>query len=338
MSPTVSVVMPFRNARPTLPLAVSSILAETQLPFELVAINDGSTDDGPQWVRGIAQQDQRVRLIDNPTPGLVRALRLGISQAASPYIARFDADDEYVVGRLAAQLQHLQSRSDVALVATQVALRTTDGAPAGTGLSLYVDWQNGLLSRDDHAREIFVEAPVCHPSVMFRRAAYEEVGGYQDFDGPEDYDLWLRLQAASHGIEKLPCVFHHWSTHPGQLTVCDPRYNEAALRRTRARYLAPWLHRATSGRDLVVWGAGAMARRLVRELEVYGVFARRFVDIDPRRIGGVARGVPIVDRTSLSLERDFVLAAVGSRGARLEIRQWLTAAGWVEGQTWVAAA
>jgi hypothetical protein len=165
---------------------------------------------------------------------------------------------------------------------------------------------------------------------MFSRAAFARVGGYRDFHGPEDYDLFLRLSEAGYDLVKLPQVLLHWRHRMQRTTFADGRYALACFRATKAPYLARALT-ATEKPRLVVWGAGSTGRRMMRELEPYGLHAAAFVDIDPEKLGRVARGVSIVPAAALDPERDAVLVAVGARGARELIRDKLRMLGFCEG-------
>jgi hypothetical protein len=206
----------------------------------------------------------------------------------------------------------------------------------GEGLAAYVAWQNGLLTPEDHARELFVESPLCHPSVMLRRDALEAVGPWRDVPWPEDYDLWLRLDAAGYGLAKLPELGLRWRHHGGRMTFNDPRCELARFPEAKAPYLAARLR--TLARPLVVWGAGKTGKRLARALEGHGVRAVRFIDIDPRKIGRPARGVPIADAGSLRLGEETILVALGEPGARDVVRGRLDARGFVEGVDYLCGA
>jgi len=169
---------------------------------------------------------------------------------------------------------------------------------------------------------------------MLRRAALEAVGGYRESVGPEDYDLWLRLHAGGHRFAKLPTCHLRWRHHPRRATHLDPRCGLAQFALQKAPFLAARL--GESGREVVVWGAGKTGRRLARALEAHGVFATSFVDIDPRKIGGVARGVPVIAPAALARSA-MVVVAVGARGARAIVRGRLTERGLVEGVDFVCA-
>lgn len=294
----------------------------------MIAVDDGSSDEGGDIVRAIARRDPRVKYLRTEGVGIVQALERGRARAhaESPFIARMDGDDVALEGRLRAQIAHLEARPDIALSATSVEAFPRE--IVGEGLDRYVRWQNATLTPDEHRRELFVEAPVCHPSVVMRREALESVGGYQETSWAEDYDLWLRLDAAGFSLEKLPSVLLRWRQREGRLTWTHARYEPERFYEAKARYVAPLIERA--GRPLTVWGAGPTGRRSMRALEAHGLRAARFVDIDPKKIGRIARDVRIEAPEVLSVERDCVLVAVGAQGARALIRARLDVWGFVE--------
>jgi hypothetical protein len=113
-----------------------------------------------------------------------------------------DADDLVLGPRFGNQLTYLRAHPEVAAVGTRV--RLFPERAVGEGMKRFVAWQNSLLTPEDHARELFVESPLCHPSVMLRRAALDAVGGWRTVPWAEDYDLWLRVTARHpvHFIER----------------------------------------------------------------------------------------------------------------------------------------
>jgi hypothetical protein len=254
-------------------------------------------------------------------------------------VARLDADDRCHPERLARQAAFLDSHPEVSLVSCRVA-----GFPPGQvreGFRVYLDWLNSLLSDADIRREIFVESPLPHPSVMFRKEAVVAAGGYQDHGWAEDYDLWLRLYLAGRRFARLPEVLVEWRERPERLTRTDSRYSLENFLRCKAHYLALG---PLAGRDAVfVWGAGMTGRRLSKHLLRRGLPLVAFIDIDPRKIGNTRHGLPILPPEDLPgwwgrYDRPALLAAVGARKARQLIRQRLLAFDLVEGEAWWAAA
>ena len=209
------------------------------------------------------------------------------------------------------------------------------------GFRVYLDWLNGLVADADIRREIFVESPLPHPSVLFRKAIVEQAGGYQERGWPEDYDLWLRLCRRGARFAKVPEVLLAWREHAGRLTRIDGRYSLKNFLRTKAFYLVRGPLRGRDG--VIIWGAGMHGRRLARRLEDYAAALAAFVDIDPRKIGRQRRGRPVIAPDELRnwwerFENPVLLAAVGARGARPLIRERLAGFGLLEGRDWWAVA
>jgi glycosyltransferase involved in cell wall biosynthesis len=320
----VSVVMPYRDAASTLKAALESVLCEESV-LEVIAVDDGSRD------RPMASRDPRVVHVRTDGIGIAAALGLGLGRARGDLVARMDADDVSLPGRIAAEVDRLDRDPSLAVAACAV-------EPTGDvtdGMRAYVDWQNSIVTPEDHARAMFVESPVCHPSVTMRRSAVLQVGGFRDAPWAEDYDLWLRLDAAGHRFAKVPRVLFQWRQRADSTTRRDVRCSPERMRAARAAYLAPRLH--AMKRPLAIWGAGPTGKRLARELEKHGLHASRFIDIDPRKIGRTRRGVPVVGEREVPRDCTVVIA-VGTRGARDLVRAALSARGLVESLDFIAAA
>src|SRR5262249_41208944 len=161
-------------------------------------------------------------------------------------------DDVCHPDRLRAQKARLDAHPALSVLGTRV--RLLGEARDNQGMRDYVDWLNGLLDHEAIVRDLFVESPLAHPTVMMRAEALRALGGYRSFDGPEDYDLWLRAHAAGLVFGKLPEVLLDWRDAPARLSRTDPRY---AADRFRAVKLAALERGAlANGRPIVVWGAG----------------------------------------------------------------------------------
>lgn len=334
-SPTVSVLMPCYNAAGTLEEALESLAAQSLANFEVIVVDDGSEDGSPEILRKWAKKDPRFDWIPRPHAGIVPTLNAGLEACRAPLVARMDADDRAHPERLARQVELLQADTDLTLASCLVA-----GFPAGQvreGFRVYLRWLNSLVTNCQIRREIFVESPLPHPSVMFRRDRVLQAGGYQDRGWPEDYDLWLRLYTAGARFAKVPEVLLEWREHPRRLTRVDSRYSLENFLRAKAHYLALG---PLAGRDaVIVWGAGMMGRRLSKHLVRQNAPLVAFIDVDPGKIGRTRRGRPILPPEALPewcsrFQQPVVLAAVGARGARRLIRRRLNDFGLQEGRDW----
>jgi len=334
-TPKVSVLMPCYNAAATLNEALDSLSGQSLCDYELVAVDDGSSDGTLEILQQRARVDARICLLARSHQGIIAALNAGLEACRVEHVARMDADDRAHPQRLERQFDFLQAHPDIALVGCRVA-----GFPAEQvrqGFQIYLEWQNALLSDDDIRREMFVESPLAHPSVMFRREWVQRLGGYQDNGWAEDYDLWLRLYLAGARFAKLPEVLLDWREAPERLTRRDGRYSLENFLRLKAYYLS---RGPLAGRDaMIVWGAGMIGRRLSKHLLRLGIPLVAFIDIDPRKIGRLRHGLPILPPSELPLwwqryKNPAVLAAVGARGARALIRTRLEAFNLTEGRDW----
>src|SRR5436190_5233792 len=151
-APEVSVVLPYRDAEPTLEEALRSVFDQQGVAFELIAIDDGSRDQGAALVARLAQDDARIRMLHAPGVGIARALEHAIAAARAPLIARMDADDVCLPGRLHAQLACMREHPSIAALGTRV--EAFPEHEVEDGMRLYVAWQNALLSPEDHRRQL----------------------------------------------------------------------------------------------------------------------------------------------------------------------------------------
>jgi GT2 family glycosyltransferase len=326
--PAVSVLLPAKNAACTLERAVESIRAQSFRDWELIAVEDASADDTPTLLAALAAREPRLRIVRGEGEGVVAALRRGLAACEGPLVARMDADDESLPRRLEASVAALGSDPELAAVGTQVEIFRED-RPVSPNMESYARWLNSLTTSERLRRERFVESPLCHPSSTIRRSALEEVGGYEDGELPEDYELWLKLVEAGWTLRCIPEVLFRWRDHGGRLTRVDRRYGEERFIAAKARHLARGP--LAPARDCIVWGAGRTGLALTRKLRQEGVEVRRFLEVNPGKIGTRIEGIPVSSWTSLGSPGEaHLLVAVGAKGAREEIRSALAARGWIE--------
>jgi Glycosyl transferase family 2 len=324
--PAISVLLPCRDAAEHLPACIDSLSAQTLSDIEILAVDDGSTEGTRTLLDAWAAEDSRVR-VEPGGGGLVSALRLATDLARAPLIARMDADDVADPRRFEMQAAWLRARPDAAACGTGVVLFPAQAL--GSGYRRYEAWINGLVTPEDVNRDLLVECPVAHPALMMRASALRAVGGYRDRGWPEDYDLVLRFHAAGMRIGNVPVPLLRWRVTPGRLSLRSTVYSPSAFRRCKVHFLLEGL--LPPGRPLVVWGAGRVGKPLARELAARGAQPAALVDLDPRKIGQEIHGAPVIRPADLaSIEDAYVLGAVGSPGAREDIRSALRAMGRTE--------
>ena len=335
MSPLISVLLPCRDVGTVLPDAIASLRAQTFGDFEVVAVDDGSVDDTWEQLRSWAADDVRVRTLRNHGSGLVAALATAQAYARGLLVARMDADDVAEPRRFEAQVELFHREPRLTACGTHV--RYFPRSAVREGARRYESWLNSLCSPESVARDVFVECPLAHPTLMLRRSTLIGVGGYRDMGWPEDYDLVLRLWWTGAALAVVPEVLLHWRESPSRTSRVDPRYAPTAFGRCKVHYLARTLAAGRAG--IVVWGAGPVGKAFARELLAQHLRLRAFVDLDPRKIGQEIHGVRVIAPDDIDRFRGaFAVGAVGSPGARADIRAALDARGWREGVDYCAVA
>ena len=333
--PLVSVLLPVRDGARWLDAALDSLARQTLEDFEVVAVDDGSTDATGQILRRRARRDLRMRAIARPPAGIAAALETARAAARGHYLARMDADDVARPERLERQLALLED--DPTLAGCGTAVEYFPRSALRSGALRYERWINDLVDPDAIARDVFVECPIPHPTFFLRAEAVDRIGGWRDAGWPEDYDLVLRLWEAGRRLGKVPEALLGWRERPDRLSRNHPAYSADAFRRCKVHFLERTL---LEGRDgALVWGAGPTGKAFGRALRRAGVRVRGWVDLDPRKIGKRIHGAPVVAPDGIgAFEGALCVAAVGQRGARQEIRAALEAAGWREMEDYVAVA
>lgn len=336
--PRVSVTMPCYNCAGTVTEALDSLLGQTMDDFEIVAVDDGSDDETPHILQEYSRRSDRVRWERMEHGGVVAAANHAIAQSRGEYVARMDADDIALPERLAAQAALLDGSPEVGLAGCLV--RFGGNRTRCAGYARYVDWTNTVLDHESISLNRFVEFPVPNPSIMVRRKCLEEFGPYREGDFPEDYELLLRWLEKGVRMAKVPRELLVWNDPPERLSRNHPKYDMDSFYRVKARYLARWLERNNPHHPVVhVLGAGRTTRKRADMLLEHGIRFAAYHDLDPRKIGHVVNGVPVLHRNEIpEPDRCFCLSYVASVGAREDIAAFLGEHGHEPGRNWLAVA
>ena len=185
--PKISVLLPVYNAASYVEMAVRSVLAQTLGDFELLIVDDGSTDASLEILRGLAQHDARISLHSRPNAGLVPTLNELVGMAQGRYLARMDADDVCVAHRFERQCAHLDANPLCVAIGSRCLLIDSEGLPITEVLDHETQEQIEISLLDR-------QLGIVHPSVMLRCDVVRQIGGYRHgFPHAEDLDLFLRL-------------------------------------------------------------------------------------------------------------------------------------------------
>lgn len=329
-----SILLPLHNAAPTLNSAISSIDQQTHRDWELLLIDNASTDGSAEIARDWSHRDPRIRVVHEPVVGIAHALNTGLQHATAPLIARMDADDIAHPERLEKQVAFMNAYPKVGVLGTRTCFKST--VAKNSGMRWFVDWQNAILSPRDHYLRRFVDAAVAHPTVMFRRELVDRFGGYSTDPVPEDHELWLRWMHLGVRFAKLPEELLTWNDHPQRLSRTHANYGKAAFFTTKAIWLSKWyLRKYNNERPVIIAGTSMMCRVRARLLEAQGMRVDGFTDVRPRKVPGYMWYAH--DRLPPAGEA-LIVSFISQRGTGDRIAAFLAGRGLVEGEDFILAA
>ncbi|KAA3620441.1 MAG: glycosyltransferase [Calditrichaeota bacterium] len=322
----LSVILPVYNAENTISSAINSILNQSFSDFELIVIDDGSTDRTQEIISSFS--DERVKIIRQAHAGIVSALNNGLNSAAGDFVARMDADDISLPQRFEKQMALLESNCSLAAVGCGVAIFPQENV--AEGMRYYVNWLNSIVTTTEIINNMYVEMPILHPTLIMRAEPLRQIGGYRKGDFPEDYDLLLRLYSAGGNFAKVPDVQFHWREHPDKLSRLNAAYRPAAFRELKLYFVIKNL--LEKKRNFLFWGVGRDGKIHARSLKNQGYLPRAFIDISPKKIGQKYLNKPIIAPEDIPQNSELILCCVGTKGARAEIRHYLLEQAFVEGE------
>ncbi|MEM9825518.1 MAG: glycosyltransferase [Planctomycetota bacterium] len=232
--PELTVVMACYNAMPYLPAAVQSIRDQTLTDWEMVIVNDGSSDHSPAYLHEVAGLDSRIRVLDQENLGQQAAANRGIAAARTDLIARMDADDIAEPERFEKQLNFMRLRPDVGLLGGQIRRLGKQRSGMESSFPTEHDQIVDHLLKNRHA--------ICNPTVILRKSLFERIGGYWEHNIAEDWDLFLRMGEVSR-LANLRDLILSYRFHTGSINgrriVEAQLYNEfaaeLAIRRANAQ-------------------------------------------------------------------------------------------------------
>ena len=330
-SPSVSILLPVHNEERYLPEALTSMQRQTFTDWELVVVDDGSTDATAQILAEAARSDRRIRVIKQENLGIAASLNRGLSHCRAEIVARMDGDDISHPRRLELQSQLLRDNPQIDLVACEV-----QHFPRPTlqeGMKAYEAWQNGLVEHEEIELDLYVESPFAHPSVLFRRKIVADLGGYRQLAWAEDYDLWLRMASSGARFTRLRKKLFFWRDRPERLTRTAANCSAEAFRMCKAHFLVEGYLRGID--SVTLWGSGLEGKAWRKALMAQNIRVERWIEIDRRKIGQTIHGAPVVPINELAPDQGKMLITIGAKGARAQVRQWAEERGLVEGKDFV---
>mgnify|MGYP000081033968 CR=1 FL=1 len=321
---TISIVLPTKDTEPYLDECLDSIVNQTYPHWELLAVNDASSDASFDIIQAYAAKDKRIVAIDNPNPGLLQALRLGYKHATGDLIHRMDSDDKMPIDKLEVMLEALIS-SGTGSVITGGAEYFIDEGEVGDGFNRYVEWLSEVSRENTHAENIYRESVIASNCWLVHREDFDAIGGFDPDTFPEDYDLCFRFYAGGLKIVGLDKILHLWRDRSDRISRNWDVYKDNRFLDLKTDYFIKV--ELDSNRPLVVWGAGRNGKDIVRLLQSKEVKNINWVCDNERKIGKDIYDIRMQHYSAIpELKKPQIIIAVASPDDQKEIEAKLT--GW----------
>ena len=264
----VSIIMTARNAERFIRPTLDSIIGQSYQCWELIVVNNQSTDQTLAILKEYAIQDDRIKVYTNPgLAEVILGLRYAFSQSRGDFITRMDSDDLMPPHKLRSLVTSLKEKGAGYLATGRIA-HFSDQEVQG-GFRRYDAWLNQLMASSDHYREIYRECVIPSCCWMVYRQDFLKCGGFGGMTYPEDYDLCFRFYYQGMKIIASKETLHLWREHPDRISRTDSRYKDQLYYDLKLHYFLKldW----DSNASLVVWGAGKKGKKLALKLQGIGL-------------------------------------------------------------------
>ncbi|MGS2726082.1 glycosyltransferase [Psychroserpens sp. BH13MA-6] len=259
----ISIVIPFKDTAVYIAECLDSIVNQSYEHWELLIVDDHSSDNSFDIVTSYALKDQRIKLFKNQGYGIINALQLAFSKSKGDYITRMDSDDLMHPDRLHEMYRDLQFHGKQHIALGLVKYFNAEGI--GDGYAKYEAWLNALTLTGKNYSEIYKECVIPSPCWMMHRSDFVLCKGFQPNRYPEDYDLAFRFY--KYGMTCIPAnkVLHYWRDHSTRASRTHEHYAENYFLELKVDYFLEL--NDDPQRPLVVWGAGKKGKKVVQLLK-----------------------------------------------------------------------
>ena len=255
MTPKVSIIMPVKNVAEYIEDCIHSIRSQSFTDWELIIVNDHSTDVTQSLLDSFALADKRIQVHSNQGIGIIPALQLAFSLAKGAFITRFDGDDIMPDNRLALIVKALASSTEKTIVTGKV--KYFSDQPISKGYQAYEAWLNERIHLNDHWQWAYRECVIASPNWIMRRNELSAIGGFNDLTYPEDYDLVLRWNQHGFTVQGLDQITLYWREHPARTSRNSDHYNQEHFFRLKVQH---FVRHELGDSALVLWGTDTKAK------------------------------------------------------------------------------
>lgn len=276
----VSILTPFKNTDAFIAECINSVLAQTYSHWELLIVDDHSSDNSYNIVNDYAQKDHRIKLFRNSGEGIIEALRMAFEYSSGTFVTRMDSDDIMTSNKLEIMVAQLQKHGNKHIALGLVKYFSASGI--SDGYNRYEQWLNNLTMKGENFSDIYKECVIASPCWMLHKTDLLDCGAFYPNRYPEDYDLTFRFY--EHGFRCIPsdALMHYWRDYSWRTSRTHEHYALNYFLDIKLYYFLKLDYNAE--RPLVVLGAGGKGKIIAKYLIEKNI-PFYWICNNPRKIG-----------------------------------------------------
>ncbi|MFD1613994.1 glycosyltransferase family 2 protein [Gelatiniphilus marinus] len=317
--PLISILTPFKNTEAFLEDCLNSIIKQNYTNWELLIVDDNSTDSSYKLVEEFAKKDSRIILLKNPGKGIIDALKLAFINSKGELITRMDSDDVMQPNKLEVLANKLLTYGKQHVAIGQVNYFSEDGIK--DGYKSYEIWLNNLTKTGNNYSEIYKECAIPSPCWMVYRKDLIACDAFNPSIYPEDYDLAFRFY--KNHYKCIPCdeVIHNWRDYSSRTSRTHAHYAENHFLDLKLKYFLELDY--SPNKTLVVWGAGKKGKLIAKKL-IEKDMSFEWICDNPKKIGRDIYGKTLQPFSFLkTINTAQSIITVANRSAQKEIYSYL---------------
>ena len=297
--------MPVKNAGQYLKPCLDSILAQSFTDWELIAINDSSTDGSNEVLKEYASNYGNILTANSTGKGIVDALQKAHGLSSGDSIHRMDADDLMPANKL----ELMSAALEKGCVVTGKVSYFCDEHKVGEGFAKYTNWLNGLMESGDFWRDVYRECPIPSSAWLMYNDDFKRIGGFSSSLMPEDYDLAFRILKHKLKVVRLNEIVHHWRDSESRTSRNEKQYFPISYLPLKVHYFLEL--EKDKNKELFLWGAGKKGKLVAKEL-ISKNKGFTWVTNNKNKVGRDIYGVVLQSDRNINHKKSQVILALSS--------------------------
>ena len=318
--PLVSIIMAVKDTAPYLKDCIDSIINQTYQNWELIAVNDHSSDETPNILKAYSIEDSRIKYFDSDKPKLIPTLQVAHSHATGELINRMDSDDKMPDYKIQVLVDEWLKYGKGTVIAGGTK-HFVDQGEVGGGFIKYEEWLNNVAKTSTHYQQIYTECVIPSHCWIIHKDDFNEVDAFNPLVYPEDYDLCFRFYRKKLNIIGIDKILHHWRDRSNRISRTWDEYKDNRYFNLKLRFFYE-LDRDRN-RPLVLWGAGRNGKDMAKLLQSYDDTFHWVCD-NEKKIGKDIYDVRMQSFLDINnIENPQIIIVVASPDGKIEIKQQL---------------